>query len=105
MTDYPTNADLRRLREWAANDPHGWFDFARSIWWAADWGWSQTYDGIDDHTRPITVHLISTGGWSGNEAIIDAMQDHHILWSKTWYSHRIGGHYEFRVHRRAEEKP
>lgn len=69
MTDYPTDDDLRRLREWPADDPAGWFDFARSIWWAADWGWSQTYAGIME-VRPVTwpevvfwVALIAFNAW------------------------------------------
>ena len=71
----------------AADDAPGWFAFIKSRWWAADWGW----------TEEAGVYHISTGGWSGNEALIAAMRDNVPLWWATWESARRGGHYEFRV--------
>lgn len=38
---------------------------------------------------------ISTGGWSGNEDIIEAMQDNQVFWSLHWLESRRGGHYKF----------
>ena len=38
---------------------------------------------------------ISTGGWSGNEDLIGAMQNNAMLWIMTWVSSRRGGHYTF----------
>lgn len=98
---YPTDAQLRRIVGWPYTDPAGWLAFARSIWWSADWGW-HVYDGIDDFGMPITVHLVSTAGLSGNAEVLDAMESNLSLWGMTWYSHRRGGHYEFRVPRRAQ---
>lgn len=85
--DYPTEEELKRLREWPMEDPRGWLEFAHSIWWCAEWGWP---DGVG----PGHIHA-STGGWSGNEDIIDAMQDNWILWHQTWDTTRRGGHYTF----------
>ena len=104
MSDYPTDDDLKRIREWPDDDSAGWLAFIRSIWWSADWGW-HSYEGIDDYKKPITIHLVSTGGWSGNEEIIDAMREQFIHWMMTWRSHRVGGHYEFRVPRAKVEPP
>ena len=45
---------------------------------------------------------LSTGGWSGCESVIAALQegsgDHKIpwFWMMYWYKSRIGGHYWFR---------
>jgi len=98
--DYPTDDDLQRIREWSGDDDRALLAFVKSRWWAADWGWHE-YDGVSDGMRgvhPMRVYLISTGGWSGNELLIDALKDSRsFLWWRSWYSHRRGGHYEFRV--------
>lgn len=78
---YPTETALDRLRTWPVTDPKGWLEFARSLWWQRDWGW------------PALEGEVSTGGWSGNESIIGAMRDAHILWHQVWWQTRKGGHY------------
>ena len=84
--DYPTDDELKRLREWDLHDPRGWLEFARSIWWMADWGWKE-------------LEHASTGGWSGNEEIIAVMQEAQmgLLWHQVWFSTRRGGHYTFEI--------
>ena len=82
---YPTEVALQRVKLWPYDDARGWFDFIKSIWWAADWGWTQVNNAYD----------ISTGGWSGNEDIIEAMRKNWGLWHHTWQEHRRGGHYKF----------
>lgn len=84
---YPTDEALDKIRDWDYNDINGWFDFIKSIWWAADWGWTVEYGNL----------AISTGGWSGNEEIIDAMHKNYILWNMSWHEHRRGGHYRFTI--------
>jgi hypothetical protein len=80
---HPTDEELTRLREWPLNDPRGWLEYARSLWRMQDWGW------------PELEGEVSTGGWSGNEEILDAMQDAHmgLLWHQVWHQTRRGGHY------------
>jgi hypothetical protein len=93
---YPTDEELERIGTWADDDPLGWFAFIKVCWWSAEWGWTE-FDGEDDFKRPLRVFEISTGGWSGNESIVTAMQNHFILWSLTWQNRRRGGHYTFEV--------
>lgn len=91
--DYPTDAELKEIELWPHTDIEGWFDFIRSIWWMADWGFDKTKNKI---------HL-STGGWSGNEDIIGAMIENSILWGRCWQSSRRGGHYIFEIPKRKKE--
>ena len=90
MSDYPSEEALKRIREWSDfSNPHGWFDLIQESgnYWPDDSYWD----------REGNVYHISTGGWSGNEEILDAMGDNFIMWTQTWRVHRRGGHYEFEV--------
>lgn len=101
--DYPEDEQLQRVTAWsptwdkAGKKPHydAWFEFIKSLWWMPDWGWRE-YEGFDED-EPVRIFHISTGGWSGNEDLIDAMSDNFICWSQTFSVHRTGGHYEFRI--------
>jgi hypothetical protein len=85
---YPTEMALERIRTWPYSDPHGWFEFVSELWWMRAWGVRSNKPG---------EYLFSTGGWSGNEDIIGAMQENWILWSTTWMQSNRGGHYVFEV--------
>ena len=47
------------------------------------------------HGDPATLEL-HTGGWSGNEDIIDKLSDT-LFWMICWESTRRGGHYYFEI--------
>lgn len=40
---------------------------------------------------------ISTGGWSGCEDVIEALESNRWWWLCHWYSSRVGGHYVFEL--------
>jgi hypothetical protein len=56
--------------------------------------WPQETFGWGQEGR--TYH-VSTGGWSGNEEILSAMQDNLIFWMVCWQEHKRGGHYVFEL--------
>lgn len=93
---YPTEQALEIIEKWDWNDPRGWFNFIKSIWHLASWGWSE---GEADHPyradEKVYGYSISTAGWSGNESIVHAMMKNNMLWNYCWVSSRRGGHYEF----------
>jgi hypothetical protein len=101
--DYPEDDDLERIEkwriEWLNDGKHPvygpWFDAIKALWWMPEWGWTEE-DGSDDlHERPVRIYSISTGGWSGNESLIGAMERNFICWSQTFVQMRRGGHYVF----------
>ena len=96
---YPTDVALDRIEYWSYNDPKGWFEFIFSIWLDFDsWGWKEKDEPHDQKENTMAHrYYISTSGWSGNEDIIRAMQQNHVLWSDTWVQSRRGGHYIFEV--------
>lgn len=86
MKSYPDDETLRTIREWPWDDFGGLMKFIRKHWTYADWGWREYEPG---------VYEISTGGWSGNEDIIQAMMQNAAVWVVHWYLSRRGGHYVF----------
>lgn len=87
IADYPKETELETIRTWYATDFTGLMDYICHIWWMATWGFK-----ID---RDTGIYHLSTGGWSGNEDIIRAMQDNFLWWSLHWVQSRRGGHYQF----------
>ena len=99
---YPTDAALDVIKLWHWNDIKGWFKFIESVWSAGYGRWIECEDGFDQYTNEILKnnlrYHLSTGGWSGNESIIHAMQKNKsMLWTLTWVQSRRGGHYIFEL--------
>jgi len=93
---YPMDAELKKINEWPISDNYTeFFAFVKSCWHYADWGWREedTTDELFD--RPVHRYSISTGGWSGNEDIIQAMEGNQLVWAMTWVQSRRGGHFIF----------
>ena len=68
-------------------DPAGWLEFCRKAW-----HWPNR---VSESSRQPGRWRFHTGGWSGNEMVIDAMEDNTHLWSICAVSWRRGGHYVF----------
>ncbi len=99
---YPTDDVLTLIEIWHWSDTKGFFDFIKSIWHLADWGWYEEDGGKDlflneELTTDIHRYHISTAGWSGNESIIRSMQKNIWLWHNCWVQSRRGGHYIFEL--------
>lgn len=63
-------------------------EYVGDVWKYKDWGWER--DGNEYH--------ISTGGWSGNEELMAALEQNWMFWNMCWVQSRRGGHYIFEVH-------
>lgn len=82
--------DLQRIKEWPHDDLPGMLAFVKERWWRPDWGWTE---------EPCGRLELSTGGWSGNEELIEALQGNYVFWAMCWESSRRGGHFTFDLNR------
>jgi hypothetical protein len=106
---YPTEQALEVVEKWHWDDIPGWFQFIKSIWHLHSWGWKEKLEPHDWNgkfeqykNRMVQRHYVSTGGWSGNESIIGAMQRNDMMWHLNWVQSRRGGHYIFEEYHLAD---
>ena len=90
MTEYPTEEFLDYVRKYNVfrNGPRELIENIRDEW--------QWRDLIRWYPKTRTLK-ISTGGWSGHEDIIGALQDNFMFWSLYWRATIRGGHYTFKI--------
>lgn len=92
---YPTDATLVMIQHWPYKDFLLLMDFVRKAWRYPE----RFTEAIDEEGH---IFILSTGGWSGNEDIIAALQQHRLFWATCWDMSRRGGHYGFKIPRRPE---
>jgi len=87
MSDYPSKRQLKAIKEFdlLERPVHELIDCIEEIWHNSDWGFKR-----EKHT--LELH---TGGWSGNEDTISALQRNFMFWSLYWGKSERGGHYYF----------
>lgn len=92
---YPTDEALDALAAFTGT-PSEFLEAAHRQW-NDDYGrWDKGRLVGDGTERPGTRVVLATGGWSGNESVISAVQDtmFHLMF---WYSSTRGGLHEYRV--------
>lgn len=93
---YPTEETLAAIKNWnVVNDgPYELVEFLHKAWHFAGWGWlmKPIRRGMSKGHHKL---YISTGGWSGNESLIGALQENGMFMAMFWVSSTRGGHYEF----------
>lgn len=91
FTGYPTEEELKSIREYDIIKC-GTKDFLQLI----SNTWKHSYGTMEVlGKRKIKLYL-ATGGWSGNEDIIGAMQENIVFWSFFWQRSERGGAYWFK---------
>jgi hypothetical protein len=91
MGTYPTVEELKMIREYDIfnNDIGGLLELIKSIWWGSGWGFSLK-------GKKVLYLELHTGGWSGNEDIIEALRVT-MFWAFYWKKTIRGGHYFFKI--------
>ena len=96
----PTDATLERISSWPIKTNADFavvMDFAGRAWSYPDrWECIESEADPDWPSHPKRVYRFSTGGWSGNESIIAAIEANEIVQIVGAWSWRRGGHYEYR---------
>ena len=90
MSDYPNEQELKLIREWPYTDFKGLIEFLQDVFWYPEWC-------ISVKGKQVLRVWISTGGWSGNEDRIDALQQNSTFWFACWQWSKRGGHYFFKI--------
>jgi len=80
---YPTEETEANIEKWEITDPTGWITYARA-------SWNLHYGQVREEKDSLQF---ITGGWSGNESIISAMQRNYALWGLLWQLSERGGLY------------
>jgi hypothetical protein len=90
--DYPSKADLTTIHKWPIlQDPWGLLDHLIECW--------TSYGNIIVNGRKV---IMTTGGWSGNESLIYALQET-MWWQLYWQKSERGGLHEFRLPERKKK--
>lgn len=100
---YPTAEQLHAIRFWGST-AKDWdqaehlalMQYVRALWHMEMWDEDDVPDTLHDGKFVRRIEM-STGGWSGNEDVIDALSENWLFWSRCWVSNQRGGHYVFEV--------
>ena len=95
MEEYPTKKDLEIVSNYKVKDFDsfkGLADFILSIWHWEDWA----------TLRGKTLRL-ATGGWSGNEEIIGAIEKNTMFQMMCWQKSQRGGLHIYRFPKMANK--
>jgi hypothetical protein len=86
-----TRKQLKKIERWNWRSARKLMEYVKSLWWAPEFGWDEQ---SSEDGRGL-VYSLSTGGWSENEDLIEAMRTNLVFWGICWLESRRGGHYKF----------
>ena len=95
---YPEKRELMKITKWpiqGRQDCIALLDYVKERWKYADCGFWR---------RSRRRYRIATGGWSGNESIIDALSENVVFWMICWRLSQRGGLYIFELPRARKRK-
>lgn len=94
--DYPSEDELQEIIDWPATPfPPRYLDLMGKV--HRLWMWQDRFCAGHDQLRKVYVYELSTGGWSGNEELIEALRKNRMFWISCWVQSRRGGHYIFEI--------
>ena len=85
---YPTEAAIEKIENWSWQDWCGLMEFVEMLWY-----WPDDFQG----SREARTYTLATGGWSGNEDLVGALQRNLAFWGACWLSSHRGGRHCFAI--------
>ena len=91
MEDYPTEEELEFIEKWDGQRLETFLDYLET-----HWHWPDYFKRSGKKVVRLELH---TGGWSGNEDIIEALHGawNGMFWFLYWQKSTRGGHYYFTI--------
>lgn len=95
---YPTDEELIKIETWDYTD--SFFDLAKFV--QSIWNWGEDYAQIsgektDEFDHKYRELRLITGGWSGNEDIVGALNDNRMFSMLCWQSSHRGGMHIYHI--------
>jgi len=89
---YPDEKSLKEIKEWdiLKQGVQGLLDLV-----AENTNWADRQIRVT--SKRVIRFEYHTGGWSGNEDVIDALRRNFLFWSLFWEKSTRGGHYYFKI--------
>ncbi len=96
---YPAEETLKAIEKWPYED--GFVELMEFVAKA----WNEDYGKVEKEEREgEMVYKFVTGGWSGNESIIGALERNFVFWGLCWVKSERGGYFEFEVKRESSRR-
>ena len=91
MNRYPTEEELEKIEKWDYQDLLGLAKFIQSIWWMGEDMATLSEEKINEYGTKYRMFKLVTGGWSGNEDILCALNKNQFVNMLAWQSSFRGG--------------
>ena len=90
--NYPDEASLKQIMEWDTlkDGVEGLLNLVEEN---TNWADRQ----IERRGKRVIYYEYHTGGWSGNEDVIESLHHNFLFWSVFWQKTTRGGHYYFKI--------
>jgi len=99
MERYPTEEELKKIEEWDYKNIIDLAYFIQSIWWMGEDLATISEIKEDEFGRKYRMLKLVTGGWSGNEDILVALQKNQMVNMLAWQSSFRGGLHIYHIKR------
>jgi len=95
---YPTLTALAKIENWPMGTVAPLAEYVCSLW-NSTYGIASIERIVEPGDDQVIKVVLTTGGWSGNEDILDVLRRSmgHTFWLAYWYQSQRGGRHEFRV--------
>lgn len=95
---YPTEETLETIRNWKYNNDTKFVDLLEYVNKAWHWNdFMQMREVSRGEDQDVYEYTCITGGWSGNEDLIEAMHKNPMFWAFCWRESHRGGKHVFEV--------